>query len=1537
MALCFVSVLPQIAGAATYYVSPGGSNGNTGLSTGQAWATIEYAEANAANGSTVYLMDGTFSAVTINRTGQSGRSSWDDAITFTPYEGAAPTIPQMTISGDYDRYLIFDGVKIDYPDTGSAIGDVVVLYIHASGYLQFKNMTIHGALQRAVGGAHDGEYATDFSTTYAVLLGNWAGAAYGPVTFENCDIGYTGISGLEVRGPISGPVVVRGCHIHEFGASGLTHDVHAEGNTCLYEGNSIYRQVHTWTAGYTTRHHGSGIHIVGDYATFRRNRVYLAGTSAAVRAYQGAVSGGYDGGVEINGSYSDAGQTFSYGHEVVQQGTGATGRYLRGSSGMVEIARATDGTTFNTVNPIVSSVNPSAIWNPRSIGNVRRWGGRVAIILENNLVYWGSNTWYKMELYDLAPGSQVINNTVIGSHVSTTGYNYFWYALHNVPALYYPGNIGDLKFCNNILVGHVDAFPTGATVVGNVMWGYRDGTSQTTLDSLFPGNKVYCWSSGDHSGHPIFTSSGQTFVGGTDFAGYAFQQPADSGDGFAISGAPSSLGDSFALAQGSHSVGFGSATHGTATDILGKVRDTPPDAGCYESQSDASGNHLPILSAIGNRSATVGTSITFQLTAYDADGDTLTYSASGLPSGATFSGRTFTWTPSAAQVGTHRVTFTVSDGQSQDSETVTITVTGGATNSPPVLSAIGAKSTRENERLAFSITATDPDGDTITYSATNLPSGAAFSGRSFSWTPSYSQAGSYQVTFIASDGQAQDSETVTISVANVNRPPALSNIGDRSVDENSSLTFNLSATDPDGDTLTYSASGLPAGAGFSGRTFTWTPASNQVGVYDVTFTVSDGRLQDTETITLAVLTSGADAAAPTVTRTSPQPGAIQVSLNHLVKLQINDAGQGVDAESVVIHVDDHVIYQDDTNLYTSEYGQCSRTGSRFSYRYAFQPNESFECDRSVNVKVAASDLAGNAMSTYSYSFLTEMRAFGSNYLASDADAGTGPKGQPATVSDSAGDIWAVWHAGPAGSREIYVATFTAGANAFGTPVRLTTDAVDQCNPDIALAPDGRLYVVWQDRTRGNWDICLSTSTDGSTWSRPAQITDADGDETNPVVIIDRQSPPRAYVAWQDNRNGNSDIYVAVSTNVFSESTVTRVTTNSAHQIDPDIAVDGQNTVTVVWTDMRNANADIYGASSNGNWTNVPIVTGSGAQTSPAVAAAPDSSVLHLLWTDDRSGNRDIYYASSNGLPASALSGSSIIDDSSSAHQFAPTITCVDSSRVFACWEDLRYGDSDLFMADLGSGAVRTNIFIGDDRTNSSQSEPAVGIDSYGNPYVVWTDSRGTQNEIYYAATTFINPVPLDSKQVVAAVGATVGADPANIRSKTDVSIVVPAGACQYDARITIAEILNPQVLPVECLGSYDFGPSGIDFDAPVTITIPYQFAGTSGSAKPYWYDSLTGALSQQGITDIENLVISPTLNALRFKTTHFTPFYLVAGDADVSSIATDADLAAGCSVSATGSGSVRDILVPYGIVAVVMLALKRADRKRQKRFGGSAT
>jgi len=197
---------------------------------------------------------------------------------------------------------------------------------------------------------------------------------------------------------------------------------------------------------------------------------------------------------------------------------------------------------------------------------------------------------------------------------------------------------------------------------------------------------------------------------------------------------------------------------------------------------------------------------------------------------------------------------------------LTSTLVGGFTylgNTAPVLAAIGPRLTNEGQNLNFNVSASDPDGTTPTLIAVNVPSGATFLDHgnatgTFNFTPNFSQAGVYPVTFIASDGTLADSEIVNITVNDAgNQRPVLATIGARNVNEGVNLTFGVNATEPDGDTLILSAVNLPAHASFTDNfdgsgVFSFDPDFTQSGLINVTFIASDGFLADSEVVPITV-------------------------------------------------------------------------------------------------------------------------------------------------------------------------------------------------------------------------------------------------------------------------------------------------------------------------------------------------------------------------------------------------------------------------------------------------------------------------------------------------------------------------------------------------------------------------------------------------------------------------------------------------------------------------------------------------------------
>ncbi len=272
-------------------------------------------------------------------------------------------------------------------------------------------------------------------------------------------------------------------------------------------------------------------------------------------------------------------------------------------------------------------------------------------------------------------------------------------------------------------------------------------------------------------------------------------------------------------------------------------------------------NRPPVLGAIGNKTVNEGQLLQFTASATDPDGDTLSFAGSNLPTGASVTDNhngtaAFSWTPGFNQAGNYlNVTVTATDnGSPPQNASAQFTITVGNVNRPPVLGVIGNKTASEGQLLQFIVTATDPDGDALSFAGSNLPTGASLTDNNdgtatFSWTPALGQTGNYpNVAVTATDNGSPPqnaSQSFTITVGNVNRPPVLSAIGNKTVNEGQLLQFIVTATDPDGDVLSFAGSNLPTGAGLTDNkngtaSFSWTPAFNQAGNYqNVTVTATD--------------------------------------------------------------------------------------------------------------------------------------------------------------------------------------------------------------------------------------------------------------------------------------------------------------------------------------------------------------------------------------------------------------------------------------------------------------------------------------------------------------------------------------------------------------------------------------------------------------------------------------------------------------------------------------------------------------------------
>jgi VCBS repeat-containing protein len=233
----------------------------------------------------------------------------------------------------------------------------------------------------------------------------------------------------------------------------------------------------------------------------------------------------------------------------------------------------------------------------------------------------------------------------------------------------------------------------------------------------------------------------------------------------------------------------------------------------------------------------------------DPDGDAMTVASTTNAAHGTIvinADNTVTYTPAAAFSGTDTFTYTVKDNGTVDSTPATVSITVNAVNHPPVANT-QTVTTNEDTAKAITLTASDPDGNLLTYAVVTDPAHGTLSGTApdLTYTPTAGYHGADSFTFKVNDGTVDSTPaTVSITVNAVNHPP-VANTQTVTTNEDTAKAITLTGSDPDGNLLTYAVVTNPAHGTLSGTApnLTYTPALNYNGLDTLTFVVRDGQLQ----------------------------------------------------------------------------------------------------------------------------------------------------------------------------------------------------------------------------------------------------------------------------------------------------------------------------------------------------------------------------------------------------------------------------------------------------------------------------------------------------------------------------------------------------------------------------------------------------------------------------------------------------------------------------------------------------------------------
>jgi hypothetical protein len=344
-----------------------------------------------------------------------------------------------------------------------------------------------------------------------------------------------------------------------------------------------------------------------------------------------------------------------------------------------------------------------------------------------------------------------------------------------------------------------------------------------------------------------------------------------------------------------------------------------------------------------------------------------------------------------------------------------------------------------------------------------------------------------------------------------------------------------------------------------------------------------------------------------------------------------------------------------------------------------------------------------------------------------------------------------WASQQSGIWDVYFARSEDGGKTFSAAIRPGAGQASRGQPALAAGGDG-VYLAWAEGIPDAHNIYYTRIAPSLGVSEPALVNDdtSGSDHTSPSLAVDRQGT--LYAAWQDQRNGDWDIYgtrLRMGETRFEASR--QLASAPGDEVDPSIATDPQGVLYIAWTDQA-AKPDriVYACGLWPNFATVLPVSGGLVDdlgnSQPALAVA-SAGRAHLAWANAYVMHPQygvlLYlpaYAATVGqscTPSEALLDSlqqvgsgyryvsvrppelAVATTDSTVHVVLTTFSPRDGSYVW------------YYRAPTGGGEFGEPVVLAHEPNVDVLHYPAIAVASNGVVHVVWAHQYGEQWRLHY--------------------------------------------------------------------------------------------------------------------------------------------------------------------------------------------------------------
>jgi PKD repeat protein len=484
---------------------------------------------------------------------------------------------------------------------------------------------------------------------------------------------------------------------------------------------------------------------------------------------------------------------------------------------------------------------------------------------------------------------------------------------------------------------------------------------------------------------------------------------------------------------------------------------------------------------------------------------------------------------------------------------------------------------------------------------------------------------------------------------------------------------------------------------------------------------------------------------------------------------------------------------------------------------------------------------------------------------------------PTIVSDGSGGAIITWEDERSGNFDIYTQRVNSSGYTLWTTngVAICTAANNHELPTIVSDESGGGIITWEDERNGStYNIYAQrvNSTGSTLWmTNGVAICTAANNQEYPMLVSD--SSGGAIITWQDDRNGST--YNIYSQRVNSSGSTlwtlngVAICTAGNNQELPTIVSDGSGGAVITWQDERNGNFDIYSQRVNTTgstlWTlnGVAICTVTNNKESPTIASDTSGGAI-ITWEDERSGSTYNIYAqrvNSTGSTLWVLNG--VVISTAAIEQKLPMIVSDGSGGAVITWEDNRGGNFDIYAQRVNSSG--TNLWtlngVAVCTAANNQEYPTIVSDESGGAIITWQDNRSGSYINIYAQRVNSNGSTVWITNGVTICTAANSQEYPTIVNDTSGGAIIAWEDYRNGNFDIYAQSINSTgltLLPIPTVGFYATPTSG---NTPLLV----QFTDTSGNNPTswVWYFGDGGTSTTQNPSHIYTVVSQPTTYAVQ--------------------------------------------------------------------------